>query len=107
MRIWERIIFIPRMQPHLQQALPDLNLKWKEANIVPVFEKGGRKPPTNYRSVSLISFLGKILERVVRDALFAHARPAVSSHQHGVLAGRSCETHLAYLLNTACKSINQ
>ena len=79
--------------------------RWKEANIVPVFKKGSRKLPINYRAVSLIPFFGKILERVVRDRLFAHVKPALSEHQHGFLPGRSCETNLACLLSTAWNSI--
>ena len=39
---------------------------WKEANITPLFKKGSRNKPENYRPVSLTS-LCKLLERIIRD----------------------------------------
>ena len=71
---------------------------WKRANVVPVFKKGDRKDPANYRPVSLLSISSKIVERVVCDQLVAHVSPTLSPAQHGFLAGRSCETNLTCLV---------
>ena len=65
---------------------------------MPVFKKGDRKDPANYRPVSLLSICSKILERVVCNQLIAHVAPALSPTQHGFLAGRSCETNLTCLV---------
>ena len=35
---------------------------WKVANVTPVFKKGDKKDSTNYRPISVIPVLGKILE---------------------------------------------
>ena len=35
---------------------------WKQANVVPIFKKGDRTIMSNYRPVSLTSFVEKILE---------------------------------------------
>lgn len=67
---------------------------WKRAHVAPVFKKGDRKDPTNYRPVSLLSICSKILERVVCNQLVAHVAPVLSPAQHGFMAGRSCETNL-------------
>ena len=64
---------------------------WKRANVVPVFKKGDRKDPANYRPV--LSNCSKIVERVACDQLIAHVSPVLSPAQHGFLAGRSCETN--------------
>uniref|UniRef100_A0A4W3K5J0 Reverse transcriptase domain-containing protein n=1 Tax=Callorhinchus milii TaxID=7868 RepID=A0A4W3K5J0_CALMI len=40
---------------------------WKVANVMPIFKKEGRQKMGNYRPVSLISVVGKILE-----SLFSH-----------------------------------
>ena len=40
--------------------------EWKRANITPLFKKGSRSDPGNYRPVSLTSHVGKILEAIVR-----------------------------------------
>ena len=39
--------------------------RWKQANIIPLYKKGDKREPSNYRSVSLLPLFGKILERVV------------------------------------------
>ena len=41
--------------------------EWKEANITPLFTKGSRNKPDNYRPVSLTSVLCKLLETLIRD----------------------------------------
>jgi len=39
--------------------------EWKRANITPLFKKGSRSDPGNYRPVSLTSHVGKILEAMI------------------------------------------
>ena len=41
--------------------------EWKEANITPLFRKGSRNKPDNYRPVSLTSVVCKLLETLIRD----------------------------------------
>ena len=43
--------------------LPD---DWKIAQISPIFKKGHRCKPGNYRHVSLTAIISKILEKLVR-----------------------------------------
>ena len=45
---------------------------WKAANVTPVFKKGDKLNPSNYRPISVIPALGKILERVVYTRLMCH-----------------------------------
>ena len=80
--------------------------RWAEANIVPIFKKGSRKLPENYRSISLLPLFGKILERCVYDTLLTHVRPVLDPRQHGFVPGRSCDTNLASLLKTAWGSLS-
>ncbi|CAL4211378.1 unnamed protein product, partial [Meganyctiphanes norvegica] len=40
---------------------------WRKANVTPIFKKGDRNDPANYRPVSLTSQVCKVLETVVRD----------------------------------------
>ena len=42
---------------------------WKTANVCPVFKKGSKGDPGNYRPISLTCILCKIMEGVVRDAM--------------------------------------
>ena len=79
--------------------------RWAEANIVPIFKKGSRKSPTNYRAVSLLPIMGKIFERSVYDTLLCHVQPSLTDKQYGFVPRRSCETNLATLLKTAWETI--
>ena len=38
--------------------------KWKEANIIPLFQKGSRNESVNYRPVNLTSVICKLLETI-------------------------------------------
>ena len=42
--------------------LPD---DWKSANVVPIYKKGSKHLPVNYRPVSLICICSKLMEHIV------------------------------------------
>ena len=70
--------------------------EWKEANITPLFKKGSRKKPENYRPVSLTSVVCKLLETLIRDHMveFLVKHNLINTSQHGFLKARSCLTNL-------------
>ena len=45
---------------------------WKIANISPIFKKGLKSDPANYRPISLTAVPCKIMDRMVRDEMMAH-----------------------------------
>ena len=68
--------------------------EWKEANITPLFTKGSRNKPENYRPVSLTSVVCKLLETLIRDnmvELFVKHK-LITTSQLGFLKARSCLT---------------
>ena len=69
---------------------------WKDANITPLFKKGSRLSPNNYRPVSLTSQVVKILERIIYDQLMDYIQDnkLISCHQHGFQKMCSCVTQL-------------
>ena len=52
---------------------------WKRANIIPVFKKGSKKLPDNYRPVSLLALCSKIIKKLVYDDLVQGCLPALPS----------------------------
>ena len=70
--------------------------KLKDQFIAPVFKKGAKTDPANYRPVSLTSHVIKIFERVVRRHLvqYLEGHNLISAKQHGFRKGRSCLTQL-------------
>jgi len=70
----------------------------KMANIPPVFKKGSRHDPGNYRPVSLTSHVGKL--SLIRDEMVRHLNEnkLINKSQHGFMWKRSCLTNLLEFL---------
>jgi len=69
---------------------------WKNANVTPVFKKGGRDLAENYRPVSLTCVCCKILEHIITSHIRQHLdhNNILSAYQHGFRKLHSCETQL-------------
>ena len=57
--------------------------KWKEAHVTPIFKTGDRQDKANYRPISLLSNLGKLLERIIFKKLYEYCQ------QNGLLTWRN------------------
>jgi hypothetical protein len=100
----------PRLLQELEQEVADglaliyrksmdsgtVPLDWRCANVTPIYKKGPRSDPGNYRPVSLTSVCCKIMESIIRDGLMEHLEKntLIGSSQHGFLPGKSCSTNL-------------
>ena len=82
---------------------------WKEGNITPIFKKGRKQLPGNYRPVSLTSVACKMMEKLVRNEVMAHMtrNNLLSSLQHGFVHGRSCTTQLLEVLDKWTEAIEK
>ena len=71
-------------------------MDWKLQNVTPLFKKGSKKDPGNYRPVSLTSVPGKILESIIAEDIINHleSNKLLGDSQHGFRKGRSCLTNL-------------
>ena len=80
-------------------CLPQL---WKDSEIFPIFKKGTRYNPLNYRPISLTSICCKTMERLVVEGLtdYLEANGLISSNQFAFRSGHSVEDQL--LLNYNC-----
>ena len=69
---------------------------WKLQNISPLFKKGSKDDPGNYRPISLSSVPGKMLESIIADDMMSHLEhnKLILDSQHGFRSGRSCLTNL-------------
>ena len=69
---------------------------WKSANICPVYKKGKKNDPINYRPVSLPCLSCKLMEHIVTSHIMSHAdaQNIMYPLQHGFQRGLSCESQL-------------
>ena len=65
---------------------------WKRAAIIPIYKSVDKTVPSNYRPISLISVICKVLERIIRNQVFYFLgqNGCLNSTQHGFRPGRSC-----------------
>ena len=80
-------IFSPVISEIVNQSIstgvfPD---QLKIATVIPVFKKGDPTNPSNYRPISLLPFMSKILEKIicVRLTIFFYVNLIITPHQFG------------------------
>ena len=71
------------------------------ATVTPIFKKGDKSDPANYRPVSLTSILCKVLERIICEDIIAHLKTnnLIARQQHGFITGKSTVTNLLEALD--------
>ena len=64
---------------------------WKDAFITPLFKKGDRSKPSNYRPVSLTPICCKIMEHIIHSTVMKHLdiNGILTDAQHGFRKSRS------------------
>ncbi|GAB0207914.1 mitochondrial enolase superfamily member 1 [Grus japonensis] len=77
------------------QEFGEVPADWKLANVIPIYKKGMREDPGNYRPVSLTSVPGKIT-KIILSTIERHLKNnAIIRHsEHGFTKGKSCLTNL-------------
>ena len=79
---------------------------WKRANVVPIFKKADKSSVTNYRPVSLLPILGKILESIVHKHTYNHIKNFITPHQSGFLPQHSTVTQLIELYHNISSNLD-
>ena len=94
---------------YMEHSISCWHRDWRRTNIAPVFKRGDKHSPSNYRPVSLTSLMMKCLECLVYARLseFLGMNNKLSSCQHGFRRGHSCQTQLLATTHEWAKSLNK
>jgi len=94
--------FAPILKVIFTQSLSSSSLPkdWLTANISPIFKKGTRNNPANYRPISLTSVCCKTMEHIISHHIMSHLQSnhILTNQQHGFRPGFSCQTQLIALV---------
>ena len=82
---------------------------WKQANVSPIYKKNDPSDVSNYRPISLLSTIGKVLEKLVHKYLFSFFRDnnVITTLQSGFVPGDSTVNQLTDIYNTFCKALDE
>ena len=82
---------------------------WKEANVSPVHKKDDPSIISNYRPISLLNTVGKVMEKIVHKHVFNFCRDnsILTALQSGFVPGDSTVNQLIDLYNTFCKALDE
>ncbi|XP_075004837.1 janus kinase and microtubule-interacting protein 1 isoform X15 [Calonectris borealis] len=77
-----------QQQSWLTGEVPD---NWRLANVMPIYKKGRKEDPGNYRPVTLTLVPGKIMEQFILRALTSHVQDnqGIRPSQHGFMEANS------------------
>ena len=88
----------PAIASFFQQSLDEGRVPddWKQQRVHPIFKKGSRSDPGNYRPVALTSILCKTLEHIISSNINDHLERHswLACFQHGFRKFQSCESQL-------------
>ncbi len=82
-------------------------MEWKRANVIPMHKKDYVEPVTNYRPISLLPIVSKVLEWCAFSNIYPLVRVLINKVQHGFLRNRSCITQLLGVLQDIGKNLDR
>ena len=102
------IITEPLAYINLSLQSGSVPMEWKAAKIIPLFKSGSMVELDNYRPISILPVLSKILERIVYKQLLSHLgnNGLLSSFQFGFRSKRCTELAVTYFTDIIRKEVD-
>uniref|UniRef100_A0A3Q4G418 Reverse transcriptase domain-containing protein n=1 Tax=Neolamprologus brichardi TaxID=32507 RepID=A0A3Q4G418_NEOBR len=67
---------------------------WKKAAVIPILKKGDNRECKNYRGISSLSIVGKVLMKIIQSRLQKHCEMTSREEQAGFRPGRGCSDQI-------------
>jgi hypothetical protein len=82
---------------------------WRRANVCPIYKKGVKSDPANYRPVSLTCVVGKVMESMVRDKIVEHLAEnnLIRPSQQVFMSGRSTVTNMLVYMEALTRLLDE
>ena len=83
-------------------------LAWKRSNVTPVYKGGDTENPGNFRPISVVPVVAKVLEKMVAHqlGLFLESHHLLNDLQGAYRHGRSAEHILLYAVDTITQALD-
>jgi hypothetical protein len=78
----------------------ELPHQWKESIVVPIHKKGDKTDCSNYRGISLLPTLYKIVSSIVLSRIIPYADEIIVDHRCEFRRNRSATDHIFYISQT-------
>ncbi|XP_057299216.1 uncharacterized protein LOC130629859 [Hydractinia symbiolongicarpus] len=81
---------------------------WKRTKVLPLFKSGARSSVNNYRPISVIPAISKVIEKVVHEQLTAYleSNNLINNNQFGFRPRRSTELAATIFIDTVKLKVN-
>ncbi len=89
----------------MQGTFPDM---LKQCRVKTIFKSGSQLECDNYRPISLLSSISKILEKIFAEKLIFHltSNDLLYTHQYGFIPNRLAEHNLLHIVNYVTSALN-
>ena len=79
---------------------------WKTSEVIPIFKDGNRAMMEQYRPISLLCSVSKVLEKLIFNEIYEIFKPHLDNSQHGIRRHRSVVTQLLLFLDLLYKELD-
>ena len=79
---------------------------WKLSFVSPLHKDGPRTQIENYRPISILPKLSRILERILFNFIYPKVRNSITKNQHGFMTKRSTVTQMILYLDKVYRNID-
>ena len=87
----------------------DISAVWKHSLVHHIHKSGDPANPSNYRPISILPVISKIVERAIQRQLsyYLNSNKLLSPTQHGFRARHSTETALTFIIENILSATDQ